>query len=47
MKLFLQEEQAGNNSNLINQKIVPIIDKLLEKKSSLNTKKLLAKFNLI
>ena len=30
MKLLLQEIQAGNNSDLINQEIVAIVDKLLE-----------------
>ena len=30
LKLLLQEKQAGNNSDVINQEIVVIIDKLLE-----------------
>ena len=30
LKLLLQEKQAGNNSNIINQEIVAIVDKLLE-----------------
>ena len=32
LKLLLQEKQAGNNSDLINQEIVAIVDKLLEYK---------------
>ena len=32
LKLLLQEKHAGNNSNLIDQEIVAIIDKLLEYK---------------
>ena len=32
LKLLLQEEHAGNNSDLINQEIVAIVDKLLEYK---------------
>ena len=32
LKLLLQEKQAGNNSNLINDEIVAIVDKLLEYK---------------
>ena len=32
IKLLLQEEQAGNNSDIINDEIVVIIDKLLEYK---------------
>ena len=32
LKLFLQEKHAGNNSNIINNEIVAIIDKLLEYK---------------
>ena len=30
--MLLQEKQAGNNSDLINQEIVAIVDKLLEYK---------------
>ena len=30
LKLLLQEKHAGNNSDIINQEIVVIIDKLLE-----------------
>ena len=33
LKLLLQEKRGGNNSNIINQEIVAIIDKLLEYKS--------------
>ena len=32
LKLLLQEQHAGNNSNIINEKIIAIIDKLLEYK---------------
>ena len=32
LKLLLQEKHAGNNSGLINQEIVGIVDKLLEYK---------------
>ena len=32
LKLILQEKQAGNNSDIINQEIVAIVDKLLEYK---------------
>ena len=32
IKLLLQEKQAGNNSDIVNQEIVPIVDKLLEYK---------------
>ena len=30
LRLLLPERQAGNNSNLINQEVVAIVDKLLE-----------------
>ena len=30
LKLLVQEKQAGNNSNIINQEIIAIFDKLLE-----------------
>ena len=30
LKLLLQEKHAGNNSDIINEEIVAIIDKLLE-----------------
>ena len=30
MKLLLQEKQAGNNSNIFNDEIVAVVDKLLE-----------------
>ena len=32
LKLLLQERQAGNNSDIINEEIVVILDKLLEDK---------------
>ena len=32
LKLLLQEKQAGNNSDIINDEIVAIVDKLLEYK---------------
>ena len=32
LKLLLQERQAGNNSDIINDEIVGIVDKLLEDK---------------
>ena len=32
LKLLLQEKHAGNNSDIINEEIVVIIDKLLEYK---------------
>ena len=32
LKLLLQEKHAGNNSNIINEEIIVIIDKLLEYK---------------
>ena len=35
LKLLLQEKQVGNNSDIINQEIVTIVDKLLEKKAYL------------
>ena len=32
IKLLLQEKQAGNNSNIINDEIIAVVDKLLEYK---------------
>ena len=32
LKLFLQENQAGNNSDIVNEESVAIVDKLLEDK---------------
>ena len=32
LKLLIQEKQAGNNSDIINEEIVAIVDKLLEYK---------------
>ena len=49
LKLLLQEKHAGNNSNLINDEIVAIVDKLLEYKciSKKQHKQILIKCNLI
>ena len=49
LKLLLQEKQAGNNSDLIIQEIVAIVDKLLEYQciSKKQHKQLLNKFNLL
>ena len=49
LKLFLQEKHAGNNSDLINDEIVAIVDKLLEYKciSKKQHKQILIKCNLI
>ena len=49
LKLLLQEKQAGNNSDIINQEIVAIIDKFLEYKciSKKQHKQILLKCNLI
>ena len=49
LKLLLQEKHAGNNSDLINEEIVVIIDKLLEYKciSWKQHKQILIKCNLI
>ena len=49
LKLLLQQKQAGNNSDLINQEIVAIIDKLLEYKciSKKQHKQILIKCNLL
>ena len=49
LKLLLQEKQAGNNSNIINDEIIAIIDKLLEYKciSKKQHKQILIKCNLI
>ena len=48
-KLLLQEKQAGNNSDIINQEIVAIVDKLLEYKciSKKQHKQILLKCNLL
>ena len=47
LKLLLQEKQAGNNSDIINQEIVAIVDKLLEYKcmSKKEHKQILIKCN--
>ena len=49
LKLMLQEKQAGNNSDIINQEIVAIVDKLLEYKciSKKQHKQILIKCNLL
>ena len=49
LKLLLQEKQAGNNSNIINEEIVAIVDKLLEYKciSKKQHKQILIKCNLL
>ena len=48
LKLLLQEKHAGNNSNIINEENVAIIDKLLDYKctSKKQHKKILIKWNL-
>ena len=49
LKLLLQEKQAGNNSDVINEEIVAIVDKLLEYKciSKKQHKQILLKCNLL
>ena len=49
LKLLLQEKPPGNNSNIINDEIVAIIDKLLEYKciSKKQHKQILIKCNLL
>ena len=49
LKLLLQEKHAGNNSDIINDEIVAIVDKLLEYKciSKRQHKQILLKCNLI
>ena len=49
LRLILQEKQAGNNSDIINQEIVAIVDKLLEYKciSNKQHKQNLIKCNLL
>ena len=49
LKLLLQEKHAGNNSDLINQEIVAIVDKFLEYKciSKKQHKQILIKCNLL
>ena len=49
LKLLLQEKHAGNNSNIINEEIVAIVDKLLEYKciSKKQHKQILIKCNLL
>ena len=49
LKMLLQEKQAGNNSDIINEQIVAIFDKLLEYKctSKKQHKQILIKCNLL
>ena len=49
LKLLLQEKHAGNNSDIINEEIVAIVDKLLEYKciSKKEHKQFLIKCNLL
>ena len=49
LKLLLQEKQAGNNSDIINEEIIAIVDKLLEYKciSKKQHKQILIKCNLL
>ena len=49
LRLFLQEKQAGNNSDIIDQEIIAIVDKLLEYKciSKKEHKQILLKCNLL
>ena len=49
MKLLLQEKHAGNNSNIFNDEIIAIVDKLLEYKciSKKQHKQILIKGNLL
>ena len=49
LKLLLQEKQAGNNSNIINDEIVAIVDNLMEYKciSKKQQKQILIKCNLL
>ena len=49
LKLLLQEKHAGNNSDIINEEIVAIVDKLLEDKciSKKQHKQILIKCNLL
>ena len=49
LKLLLQEKQAGNNSDIINDEIIAIVDKLLEYEciSKKEHKQILIKCNLL
>ena len=49
LKLLLQEKQAGNNSDIINEETIAIVDKLLEYKciSKKQHKQILVKCNLL
>ena len=49
LKLLLQEKHAGNNSDIINDEVVAIVDKLIEYKriSKKQHKQILIKCNLL
>ena len=49
LKLFLREKHGGNNSDIINEEIVAIVDKLLEYRciSKKQHKQILIKCNLL
>ena len=49
LKLFLQEKYAGNNSDIINDEIIAVVDKLLEYKciSKKQQKQILINCNLL
>ena len=49
LKLLLQEKHAGNNSDIINQEVLAVVDKLLEYKciSKKQHKQILIKCNLL
>ena len=49
LKLLLQQKQAGNNSDIINDEIIAIVDKLLEYKciTKKQHKQILIKCNLL
>ena len=49
IKLLSQEKQAGNNSNIFNEDIVAIVDKLLEykRKSKKQHRQILIKCNIL
>ena len=49
LKILLQEKHAGNNSDIINQEIVAIVDKLLEYEciTKIQHKQIVIKCNLL
>ena len=49
LRLLLQEKHAGNNSDLINEEIIAIVDKLLEYKciTKKQHKQIFTKYNLL